>query len=181
MYSSLISGDSTYHLQDAQTLCSSIAKQAERLDAISKRIQELATDDSLKTLHLQATIRRATSQYIKDCLLMLPSLPSPAELERIRRNRTAAPLLHTAVTSVKKVAVTTGWSPDNVTGETVPDIASDDDPLIQQINIVRNYIEQARKVERFEEVAALQENLNMLKDMYRNREMEAGKIDQSSY
>jgi hypothetical protein len=43
--------------------------------------------------------------------------------------------------------------------------------LIEQMNIVRNYIEQARKAQRFEEVESLQENLKMLKETYRQQQI----------
>lgn len=164
MYSSLSSGDSTFQLQDAQSLRSSIAKQAEILDVLSKKILAEPVDSNTnKVYHLQNTIRRATSQYIKDYLLVLPVLPTPAELERIKHERltrnhheTAAPA---AFGPVKKLNITTGWSPSSITNQQ----SSSDDPLLEQINIVENYIEQAQNAGRFEEVAVLRENLKMLR------------------
>lgn len=181
MYNSLTSGDTTFQLQDAQSLRSSIAKQAEVLDAVSKRILAIPPNPEYpKAVLLQTSVRRATSQYIKDYLLVLPVLPSPSELDKIKKERamrnTEVPQ-YTSITNIKKVAVTTGWSPDNVTEDVIPEIS--DDPLIQQINIVRNYIEQARKAQRFEEVASLQENLDLLKETYQMqlRETNAGKVN----
>lgn len=171
MYSSLSSGDSTFQLQDAQSLRSSIAKQAENLDALSKKILAEPIDPNAhKVYHLQNSIRRATSQYIKDYLLVLPVLPTPAELERIKQERLTKNHHETPASfgPVKKLNITTGWSPSSITNQT-----TSDDPLLEQINIVQNYIEQAQKAGRFEEVAVLRENLKMLK-----REMQQTKDNQ---
>lgn len=64
---------------------------------------------------------------------------------------------------IKRVAVTTGWSPANVSEGEV------EDPLMQQISNVRNYIEQAKKANRMEEVASLKENLEFLKARYKEQ------------
>lgn len=171
MYNYLTAGDSKYQLQDAQSLRSSIAKQAEYLDVISKKILAIPEDpEQPKAVLLQATIRRATSQYIKDYLLTLPVLPNPTELEKIRKERvsryTETPK-HVASSNIKKMAVTTGWSPQNLPQPIEQE--SCDDPLIEQINLVRNYIRQARKDKRFEEVASLEENLRELKRIYHDQ------------
>ncbi|XP_028162515.1 uncharacterized protein LOC114354363 [Ostrinia furnacalis] len=42
----------------------------------------------------------------------------------------------------------------------------DDDPLLEQMNIIRGYIKEARKELRFEEVAILEANLKELKKEY---------------
>lgn len=50
------------------------------------------------------------------------------------------------------------------------DANTEENPLIEQMQIVRNYIDQARKAHRFEEVASLEENLRMLKETYRQQQ-----------
>lgn len=214
MHSSLTSGDKTFQLQDAQSLRGSIARQAESLDALSKRIQTLTiADDNQRVINLQNAIRRSISQYIKDNLLTLPQLPTTDELETYRRERMTRNYEQNASTTssnashyttndtirIKKVTVTTGWSPSNVTNisnkqtyeerdvacsssssKSVGNVDDgyDDvvnnvggtryeiDPLLEQIRIVTNYIEQARVAHRYEEVVSLEENLRMLKMNY---------------
>lgn len=172
MYSSLTTGDTTFQLQDAQSLKVSLAKQSEILDSLSKKIAALPVDtDVPQMFSLQNSIRRATAQYLKDNILALPVLPTHSELEKIKSDRL---LRNTVVVQdnmnvhVKRITVTTGWSPANVPGEDSSE--SLDDPLMEQMNIVRNYIDQARKAQRFEEVASLRENLKMLKESYRKRQ-----------
>lgn len=171
MFDSLKSGEDTFHLQDAQSLRSSIAQQAEVLDVISKQIVATATEsDQPKVLLLQNAIRRATTQYIKEYLLVLPS---PMDLDKMRKGRVKTHSQNFEQPNslhVVKVAVTTGWSPENVNIEqNLPEISND--PLMQQINIVRNYIRQARLANRYEEVASLEENLKFLKHTYQLRQV----------
>nr|XP_022904647.1 rabenosyn-5-like [Onthophagus taurus] len=169
MHLSLSSGDTTYHLQDVQALKGSIAKEIESLDAISQAIATLPVDDSSKLQMLQYSIRRSITHYVKDFVLTLPAVPTLEELEKAKQNRYT--LLEDAerhsTVNIRKVTVTTGWSPSNV-NETIPD--EEEDPLLQQMNIVRSYIDQARKANRFEEVASLEENLKLLKESYRKQE-----------
>ena len=172
MYNSLTSGETTFHLQDTQALRSTIAKKAESIDILSKKIASLPSEEETpKFVLLQNSIRRATSNYIKEYLLTLPAPPSIQELEKIKRERSLRNVeeeSYLAVrTNIKKVTVTTGWSPSTVNN----DNTEAEDPLIEQMNIVRNYIEQARKAQRFEEVASLQENLKMLKETYRQQQL----------
>lgn len=166
-----MSGETTYHLQEAQNLRTTIAKQAEALDTVSKKIAALPVDpDAPKVGSLQSSVRKAISHYIKDNLLTLPVLPSPAEVEKIRKERlvkqkeSMEPEVRATNVKIKRVAVTTGWSPANVA-----ESGDSEDPLVQQINNVRNYIEQAKKANRMEEVASLKENLEFLKARYREQ------------
>lgn len=174
MQESLGSGETTFQLQDAQSLRGSIAKQAEQLDLCSKRIQALpAEPDCPKTLSLQAAVKRATSQYIKEHLLELPGLPAPADLAELRRRRADQRLDSVgdegAAVRVQRVAVTTGWTPARL-----PEAPSSTaDPLAEQIGIVRNYIQQARQAHRFEEVASLEENLRLLERARRERALDS--------
>lgn len=169
MYNSLVAGNTTFHLQDAQSLKTTIAQHARTLDTLSKNLTLIPPDpDAPKVASLQNAIRKATTQYVKDYILTLPVLPTLAELEQIKQNR----FLYTEDTeaasdvSVKKVTVPTGWSPNVV--ETVS--KEDEDPILQQMNIVRNYIEQARKAHRYEEIVSLEENLKLLKESYRKQQ-----------
>ncbi|XP_017785915.1 PREDICTED: rabenosyn-5 [Nicrophorus vespilloides] len=167
MYKSIMSGDVTYQLQDAQSLKTAIAKQAELLDAYGKKIASLPPEPNIpKAINLHNAIRRGTAVFIKEHLLSLPVLPSPAELEHIKQEQSLRnEVPNTYNIPMKRVAVTTGWSPAAV--DAAPETS--EDPLIEQMNIVRNYIEQAKKENRFDEVVSLRENLDMLKKMYRKK------------
>ncbi|XP_044263653.1 rabenosyn-5 [Tribolium madens] len=172
MYNSLTSGETTFHLQDTQALRATIAKKAESIDILSKKIASLPVDEETPKVELlQNSIRRATSHYIKDYLLTLPAPPSIQELEKIKRERSLRNIEEenqmAVKTNIKRVTVTTGWSPAAVSN----DNTEAEDPLIEQMNIVRNYIDQARKAQRFEEVASLQENLKMLKETYKHQQL----------
>lgn len=170
MYNSIMSGETTHQLQEAQNLRTTIAKQAEALDTVSKKIASLPVDpDTPRVATLQNSVRKAISHYIKDNLLTLPVLPTHDEVEQIRKERivkqreAVTPEVKSNV-KIKRVAVTTGWSPSNVA-----ESGDSEDPLVQQINNVRNYIEQAKKANRMEEVASLKENLEFLKARYREQ------------
>lgn len=174
MYNSIVSGETNYLLQDMQALRTSIADQAQLIDTLSKKIASHQEDDEMpKAAVLKDNIRKATSCYIKDYLLTLPSPPTLQELEKIRNERSISSsmnedLLHIPKISIKKVTVATGWSPANIPSNS---LATDiEDPLLQQINLVKSYIDQARKAQRYDEILALSENLKMLKEMYQKQQ-----------
>lgn len=174
MYNSIISGETKYLLQDLQSLRTSIADQAQLIDTLSKKITSLPDDDEMpKDAVLKSNIRKATSFYIKDYLLTLPAPPTIQELEKIKNDRSLSSSINDGYfpspkLSIKKVVVTTGWSPANIP----TDSSTVEDPLLEQINLVKSYIDQARKAQRFDEVASLTENLKMLKEMYRQQQNE---------
>lgn len=177
MYSSIISGETTYLLQDLQSLRTSIADQAQLIDTLSKKIATIPEEDKMpKAAVLKSSIRKATSIYIKDYLLTLPSPPTLQELEKIRNERSFSTnrtddIFPAPKINIKKVAVTTGWSPANVSSN--PTTSDAEDPLLEQINIVKNYVDQARMAQRFDEAASLTENLKMLKDMYQQQQYQS--------
>lgn len=176
IYNSLISGDKTFQIQEAQSLHATIAQQAEMMDTISKKIASLPIDpDTPRAASLQNNIKRGTSQYIKDRLLTLPALPSISELERIRKERSQereTQLTVQKVVKIKKVAIEAGWTPSSVIGGG----NSTEDPLVEQMNNVEHYIKQAELAQRFEEAYSLKENLKMLREMYRKKQKEMQKI-----
>jgi len=59
------------------------------------------------------------------------------------------------------VEVLSGWKPD-VSGASHPA----EDPMIQQMNIIRGYIRQAQEARRWDEVNMLEENLRELQQEY---------------
>lgn len=59
-----------------------------------------------------------------------------------------------------KLKLEDGWSP--VTNANV----NSDNPMVEQMNIIRNYIKQAKEAYRFSEVASLERNLQELNEEY---------------
>ncbi|ERL92717.1 hypothetical protein D910_10027 [Dendroctonus ponderosae] len=169
MFNSLTSGETTFLLQDVQALRSLIAEKAQMIDTLSKKIAtEMVDSNTPKAAVVQSNIRKSTSNYIKDSLLTLPAPPSVAELEKIRQKlslsfKEDSGAYPAGAQPVQTVTVTTGWSPAPAKEAE----ASEEHPLIEQMRIVKNYIDQARKAHRFEEVVSLEENLRMLQDSYR--------------
>ncbi|XP_042858528.1 rabenosyn-5-like [Penaeus japonicus] len=65
-----------------------------------------------------------------------------------------------------EVVVDTGWGPNL----TPPSVTETDEPIIQQMNNVRNYIRQAREANRYDEVATLEANLKELQGEYKKQQ-----------
>lgn len=166
MCASLHAGEQTYNLVDSQALRGSIGKQGEILDAVSKRIAAIPLNPEIpRAVTLQNAIRRSTSNYIKDTLLSLPPLPTPAELSKKRtRLRDNIPQPTPKAFVPQKLTINSGWSPVVVTERSLRE--QSDDPLKQQMNNVQEYINQARKASRFEEVASLESHLKELREVY---------------
>lgn len=178
MCASLHAGESTYNLSDSQALRGCIGKQGEILDAVSKQIATIPLNPEIpRAVTLQNAIRRATSNYIKDTLLSLPALPTPAELlekqNRFRDNET-----QTAVFVPRTVKINDGWSPQ-VASDSI--VESSEDPLVQQMDIVREYIKQARQAMRFEEVASLEAHLKELEAVVNSNKILQQDIDEYEF
>ena len=57
-----------------------------------------------------------------------------------------------------------GWKPVEITSELGK--IDNADPMLQQINIIRSYVKQAREAEKWDEVNMLEDNLKMLQQEY---------------
>ncbi|XP_064114141.1 rabenosyn-5-like [Macrobrachium nipponense] len=66
----------------------------------------------------------------------------------------------------EEVLVDTGWGVDSSTFE----ISETDDPMVQQMNIIRNFIRQAREADRYDEVATLEANLRELQEEFKKQQ-----------
>lgn len=172
MHESLTAGDTVHLLQDAQSLHSSIARKVDVINALSQKISaiDVVPSSSLVAIQLHTSVRQATSQYIKEQIATLPSLPTPQQIERIKAKIASDNGVNfpgSEINLVKKVVVTTGWNGENaVAAAKFSENPDNEDPLIQQINIVREYIRQAREAQRYEEIVTLKENLSDLKQQY---------------
>lgn len=91
-------GESTYNLEDAQTLRIKIAKLGENIDLISKRISVLGTrcvenPPQEQELRLHHMVRVSAMIFLKEVLLSIQALPSAesyAELQNERQRRLEA-------------------------------------------------------------------------------------------
>lgn len=196
MADALSYGETSYSLKDAQELRMKLTKLAENIDIISRKISVLGTRDepspSPKSLQLQGCVRYSASNFLRDNILGLPLLPSEEELhklqeehrrevhQRIQQEKQAAlearqfsptedaskkngnrqSFAHTI--NQDMISVDTGWTPGTVECS----MSMDDDPMVQQMNIIRNFIKQAREAHRYDEVRTLEENLKELQQEY---------------
>lgn len=186
----LLEGDSIYTVQDAAALRGKILREAERIDDISKRILAIPSPVGSREEALKKAIRLSMIRYIKDHLMEIPPIPLEEEIKRLQIQRTTElkqriererrlaleayeryELQDTAVdTRAARSNVAKGSavrSVDNFTGyQETQSTHSTSDPLVQQINIVKGYIKQAREAMKFEEVGMLEINLRELQQEY---------------
>ncbi|XP_068232939.1 rabenosyn-5 [Palaemon carinicauda] len=66
----------------------------------------------------------------------------------------------------EEVLLDTGWGVDSSTFE----ISETDDPMVQQMNIIRNFIRQAREADRYDEVTTLEANLRELQEEFKKQQ-----------
>ncbi|XP_075229149.1 rabenosyn-5 [Lycorma delicatula] len=202
MVSSLCCGETEYSLTDAQALRMNILKQAEKIDALSQKIAVLGTKDtetppSGQAFRLNKSIRSATTAYLRSQLLNLPILPTESELKHAqfkRRQEMEAKIKeekmqdarlrspgsrpepvtyspqHKPTVEPQAVSVGQGWVPEK---KQFYDL---DDPLILQMNIIKNYIQEAKAAHKFDEVSSLEANLQELNEEYWRQQQELDKI-----
>ncbi|XP_071549965.1 rabenosyn-5 [Panulirus ornatus] len=66
----------------------------------------------------------------------------------------------------EEVVVDTGWGADS----SAHNVTETDDPMIQQMNIIRNYIRQAKEASRYDDVPLLEANLRELQEEYKKQQ-----------
>jgi len=151
---------------------------------------------------LQTQIRRASVNFIKETLVGLPSLPSDEELvllqekrkeEIARRVEEERRRTQEARIKFRNLQEKRQETPKNKlsrspseqaieyekgfvlssanTGEFATNIS--DDPMVQQMNIIRNYISKAREANRFDEVSMLESNLRDLQVEFKKNRSQA--------
>ncbi|XP_045783745.1 rabenosyn-5 isoform X1 [Maniola jurtina] len=167
MCQSLFDGETTYNLSDVNAMRGRIGKLAEGIDLLSKQITSFPAEPNTRQAKVQEHIRQAAAIYIKEQLLSLRKLPTEAQIEEVRRERYERAQKQIQLER-ERVETEREWrsevesSGSRVSG---PD-HDDDNPLLEQMNIIRAYIKEARKELRFEEVAILEANLKELKKEY---------------
>jgi rabenosyn-5 len=197
---SLYEGSSTFKLSDASALREKIGRSAENIDQISRHILSLQFAPGSREEALKKAIRLSCVSYIKERMLEIPPLPLEEEIrklqvkrsqeiaDRIERERQMAMEaydryeLHSDSredsSSASKVVSTFSTMDNWSSYQSKATQASHSDPLIEQINIIKGYIRQAREAMRFEEVATLEMNLNELKQEFYNRQLQQQNTNQ---
>ena len=157
MCDSLHNGDTIYGLKDAQMLRKNLEQYTERFRLLSKAISKIeipsTSEDhiSRKCVQLKNALNQSIGDFIKTKLLALRELPTAKELDSIRTHREMM---------VKH------WSPATVKHSNKTE---ESDPMLVQIEIIKNYIKQAKDDSKFEEIEILKNNLKELKDEYKNK------------
>ncbi|XP_047123194.1 rabenosyn-5 isoform X1 [Hydra vulgaris] len=182
MADSLNSGETEYGFESVTETRLKLLKYYESVESISKRIQFLGTDKDKQphagALRLQRSIRIYASNYLAENMFTLPGLPSKEkyyenlkqkEQERVRMRveKTNLISLPTENAQTKNEAISgkkaelverekkvdLGWGPTQVTVEKASD------PILQQIENLKSYIQQAKEAKKFDEIKTLEENL----------------------
>jgi rabenosyn-5 len=181
---SLYDGDSVYTLADAGALRGKIGHSAEILDDLSKKVLAQKSEKGSREESLQKSIRLAAIKFIKENMLSLPPIPLEDEIKRVQQKRIME--LNQKIERDRRLAQeaferydlsgNAGFpatstksgsamkSVDNWSGYQQQTNTSD--PLVEQINIIKGYIKQAREAMRFEEIETLEANLRELQHEY---------------
>lgn len=182
--SSLYDGNSVYTLADAGALRGKVGHSAEILDDLSKKVLSLKSSKGSREESLQKSLRLATIKFIKENMLTLPPIPLEEEIKKIQQKRIME--LNQKIERDRRLAQeaferydlsgNSGFpatstksgsamkSVDNWSGYQQQTNTSD--PLVEQINIIKGYIKQARDAMRFEEIETLETNLRELQHEY---------------
>lgn len=175
----LYEGDSVYTLNDASALRGKIGHMAEVIDSLSKEVVAYRCQKGSRQESLQKSIRLGAIKFIKDNMLSLPQIPMEDEIKKmqqkrvnelsmkIERDRRLAqeafekyelgnPSSSSGPTTPANKTVKTNLTLiDNWSGFQQNTVQFNNDPLVEQINIIKGYIKQAREAMRFEEVNSL--------------------------
>ncbi|XP_062890860.1 rabenosyn-5 [Mobula hypostoma] len=174
MADSLNAGESTFGLEQAVQLRMELMKLYERIDLLSKKMASLGLSGEPpphpKALQLQKMIRFSAAHFLQEKLLGLTSLPSLEKLEELKEKRRQRDLgVPPTGQGPSRVTVgeETGWLASPLAPAQRPGLQPQD-PLLEQIDNIRNFLAQARAAGRQSEALALEENLDQL-----TRELEA--------
>lgn len=186
MCRSLRAGESLYQLEDAQLLRIKLMKLGDQMDGLSKQILGLNFEDGNDYQSLRNKLRLFVAQYLQRNLLGLPSLPYEYELKELQERRCdeirlaleqgqtsqmnddqderpKSGKLHSEPSPLSNEIVSTdnGWNIEKIELND-----QDDDPILLQINIIKQYIERARSDHKYDEVNLLESNLKQLEIEY---------------
>lgn len=198
MVESLSAGESTYSLSVAQRRRQELVKKYELIDQLSKRIALLNSDKedglSPKQALLQKSIRAYASNFMQENMMGLQNLPSEEQYSKLQQQHTAKvqrqialerQAIQLAQAEERKLAErekdeekrdrsgsqkhtrnkSEGWKPAEHKVR-----SSDSDPMLQQMEIIRGYILQAKKAQKWDEVSMLEQNLKDLQMEYSSQQ-----------
>ncbi|XP_074593704.1 rabenosyn-5 [Brevipalpus obovatus] len=169
---------------------------AEKIDTISRKIAKFGSqgDAPLNSaqMRLQSQVRTSAVHYVHNNLSSLPSLPTVEELENLRLgesnsfdcsqadskyNRFKQSLDNSFAKPERGVNNDEGWTPEvkNLTKEQVADM----DPLLLQINQITDYIQMARRANKYDEAKMLEANRTELEIEYMMQNLSNGDVNQS--
>ncbi|CAH2073310.1 unnamed protein product, partial [Iphiclides podalirius] len=169
MCQSLFDGESTYGLSDVNAVRGRIGKLAEGVDLLSKQIAALPAEPATRQAKLHAAIRQAAAHFIKEDLLSLRKLPTEAQIEEVRRQRYERAQKQIQIERERMERERDRRGEEGAAGGSRAESSGevdDDNPILEQMNIIRDYIKEARRELKFEEVAILEANLKELKKEY---------------
>lgn len=181
---SLYDGDSVYTLLDAGALRGKIGHSAEIIDELSKKVLSQKSAKGSREEALQKSIRLAAIKFIKENMLTLPPIPLEEEIKKIQDKRVME--LNQKIERDRRLAQeaferydlsgNAGFpATSSKTGSAMKSVdnwsgfqqqSNTNDPLVEQINIIKGYIKQARDAMRFEEITTLEGNLRELQHEY---------------
>lgn len=182
----LFEGSSVYTLSDASALRGKIGHSAEVLDDLSKKVLlQKNPGKGSREEALQKAIRLATIKFIKDNMLTLSPLPLEEEIKRIQHKRVME--INQKIERDRRLALeafekydllgNVGYPAEAETSNSSSMKQVDNwigyqqqtnvnDPLVEQIAIIKGYIKQCREAMRYEEVETLEANLRELQHEY---------------
>ncbi|XP_061396436.1 rabenosyn-5 [Musca vetustissima] len=197
---SLYEGESIFTLNDASALRGKIGQIAEAIDILSKRILALPCEPGTREESLKKSIRLSCIQLIKENMLSLPPLPKEDEIRQIQERKRMETEMRIATErrlameayerygladsnadqSIRSEDYAQGtdmqcldnWTAHQIRNE---NLVQSDDPLVEQINIIKGYIKQARQDLNFEVVETLEMNLRELQKEFYERQRSLSK------
>ncbi|KAG8435887.1 hypothetical protein GDO86_007109 [Hymenochirus boettgeri] len=200
MAQSINAGETTYNLDVAGNLRVEVQKYYELIDALSKKILTLGMNEDPrphpKTLQLQKMVRYSATLFVQEKLLGLMSLPTKEKYEELKEKRRQENELKlqserqaTQKRRVEKKKEAVARSFDAANGDLSPNIRirkvegwlptsglprnrEMSDPLLQQIDNITSFIQQAKDAGRVDEVQMLEENLRQLQEEYDQQQVE---------
>ncbi|XP_025016336.1 rabenosyn-5 isoform X2 [Tetranychus urticae] len=163
-----------------------LVRLGEKIDAMSRRINALGVQGDIplnpSQRQLQSRIRAAAVNFIQQKLSGLPPIPTQAEYEKLREEKLKAeeaalntpndPKLNrsskvysgsTSKSNQNPVLAKDGWTPE----VKIKDVNLEDmDPMLIQINQIKEFIDLARKANKYDEASMLEANLRELEIEY---------------
>lgn len=124
-------------------------------EANRREAQRRIAEEKRKAMERERELKRREEQRLAD------EQQKSAPFSGRRNTRESLVYPQTSVLSNRKAEEGTrlsGWKPVEVPS----DRTSNEDPMIQQMNIIRGYIKQAKEAQKWDEVQMLQENLEEL-------------------